>query len=121
MAVETHSERWSITAFVFLVVAWVIYFLNIWCGRIIADEYGPAPDVIDALGKSAYVNSRVLVGFVVVVALDVLAMIYLIMAHAPQGDSCRNRLRLLALGTTWLLAPSLLVHLATWQVTALFL
>src|ERR1051326_2568544 len=76
------SRIWFIITFVLLAAAWVAFFLVRDYGLRLAERYGRAPDVVDALNRDAYVCSRTVPYYLIMLLLDALALGSL---AAPSG------------------------------------
>jgi hypothetical protein len=120
---ETHTHPtlhhevaglWSVATLVLLAAAWATFFLTQRYASHLAERYGPAPDVVDALGRDAYIGRRTLPYYSVMVMLDVIAFLTLI-ASSRAGWPWALKLMVGAL-----LVPTVLLHGLVWAVTVLF-
>jgi hypothetical protein len=67
--------RWSIVSVVLLATGWLAFSISMKYGAYLADQFGPCPDVYDALVCAAYVGRRALPWFSLAVLLDGLAIL----------------------------------------------
>jgi hypothetical protein len=105
------TELWSVATLGLLAAGWVTFFLTQGYAFSLAERYGPAPDVVDALGRDAYIDSRTLPYYSVMMLLDVAAVLTL---AAPSRAGWPRVLKILA---AVLLAPTVLLHGLVWLVT----
>lgn len=105
---------WSFATLGLLAAGWVAFFLTQGYTFQLAERYGPVPDVVDALGRDAYIGSRTLSYYSVMMLLDAAAVLTL---AVPSRAGWRRVLKIVA---AVLLAPTILVHGLVWLVTGLF-
>src|SRR5262245_31339220 len=74
---------WQTATLALLVAGWVTFILTREYVSRLEEQYGPAPDVVDALKRDAYVGRRALPYFSVAVLLDVLAALTLAARGRP--------------------------------------
>jgi hypothetical protein len=80
----------------------------------LSEEYGPAPDVVDALGRDAYVGRNTLPSLTAVLVLDGLAILALSVGSRPGWPRAVR-----VLGVV-LLVPSVPWHALAWLATWVF-
>jgi hypothetical protein len=97
-----------------LAAGWLTFFLTREYAFRLAERYGPAPEVVDALQRDAYICRNILSYYSVAVLLDVLAVATL----APR--SRRGWSRVLKVLAVVLLVPTVFLHGLAWLVAGLF-
>ncbi len=121
MTVTTKSDpdpgggaRWPAVSLVLAAAAWWMYFLIVQYADRLRDMWGPAPDVVDALGRDSFVGRHTLPYVTVVVALDVVAAACLFV-RIRRGWPLAVKVLACAI-----LVPSCGVHGLAWFVTWFF-
>jgi hypothetical protein len=102
---------WSVATLGLLAAGWATFFLTQAYAFRLMERYGPAPDVVDALGRDAYIDRRTLPYYSVMILLDLAAVLTL---AAPSRAGWPRILKILA---AVVLAPTVLLHGLVWVVT----
>jgi hypothetical protein len=108
------SARWPVVALGLAAAAWAAFLLTGQYADRLRERWGPAPDVVDALGRDSYVSRLTLPYLTLVAALDVAAAVCLL-ARSRRGWPLA--VKVLA-GV--LLVPSCGLHGLVWLVAGLF-
>ncbi len=108
------SRMWPVIALGLLAAAWVTYYLIMCYGTRLAERWGPAPDVVDALQRDGYVSRRILPYLMVVMLLDMLALGALV----PQSRAVWPRVLKVLIAV--LLVPTALFHCLACVVSMIF-
>lgn len=95
---------WPIVAIAALTASWLLFYGSLIYGFHLRKEYGPIPDVWDALMCGAYVGERTWPWRMVVFGLDFLAIVF---AAAPPRH---GRARFASVAVIALAVPSLCLH-----------
>ena len=108
------SGGWPLVVVVILCISWLTFYLTNRYAAVLVEQYGPCPDVCDALGRDCFVSKRTFRWYCVVMLLDGLVVLSLI-------PSRRTRIsRHVWMITTIAVVPSFLLHGLIWLVYMLF-
>jgi hypothetical protein len=108
------SAVWPVVALGLLGTGWAAFFLTLGYAARLADGWGPAPEVFDALARDADIARHALPCYSALLFLDVLAVGSL---AAPSRPGWPRALKVLV---AVLLVPTVLLHGWAWMVTCLF-
>jgi hypothetical protein len=84
VATPEGSARWPLVALMLVAVSWAAFLLIGQYAERLQDRWGPAPDVVDALGRNAYVSRHTLPYVTAMLGLDVVAA-FAILARSRKG------------------------------------
>ena len=98
------SGGWPLIAVVLLGISWLTFYLTNRYAAVLVEQYGPCPDVIDALGCARYQSRRTLPWYCVVVLIDVFVIMLLMTERRTLLSRC------LWAVTTIVLVPSFILH-----------
>jgi hypothetical protein len=108
------SLRWPLATLILVTAAWLVFLLALgYTGRL-QDQWGPAPDVWDALVRDAYVGRRTVPIFTVALLLDLAA------AMSLGAGSYRGWPLAVKVLAGALLVPSAALHCLVWCVCVFF-
>lgn len=108
------SGKWTAIALGLLTAGWVAYFLIERYSLRLAEKWGPAPDVVDALGRDAYISRHTLPWYTAMLVLDALAVAVLFTPSRPGWP------RVIKVVVALLLVPTALLHGLAWLGAGLF-
>jgi hypothetical protein len=102
------SRAWPVITLGLLATAWLTFFLTLGYANRLAERWGPAPDVVDALALHSYVGGRTWPYYSATLFLDLLAI------GSLTARSRRGWPRALKVMVGVLLVPSVFVHGLAW-------
>ncbi len=108
------ARLWPVATLGLLASGWVAFLLTQWYAMRLAAQYGPAPDVVDAFRRDAYICSRTLPYYSVTMVIDILAVATLAARSRPGWP------RVLKVVAAVLLVPTFLLHWLVLLVTGFF-
>jgi hypothetical protein len=108
------SAKWPVVALGLVAASWAAFLLTMEYADRLQERWGPAPDVVDALGRDAYVSRHTLPYLTAIVALDGAAALALI-ARSRRGWPLA--IKVLA-GV--LLVPTAGLHGLAWLIEVMF-
>ena len=108
------SARWPLATLGLVAAGWVVFLLAQGYADRLRERWGPAPDVVDALGRDAFVGERTLAYFTAAVVLDAAAAVSLL------ARSRRWWPLAVKVVAGILLVPSAGLHGLVWLVVGLF-
>jgi hypothetical protein len=110
----TGSMRWPVATAALVLTAWATFLATGAYATHLAEQYGPAPDVVDALGRDTDIARRTWPGHTAVLLLDLAAFFTLSIPSRPGWP------RVLKVVVAVLLVPGAVLHGLVWLLTMLF-
>lgn len=108
------SRVWPAVALGLVAAAWAAFVLTLrYVGRL-EGAWGPAPDVVDSLGRAAYISRRTLGYYTLVLALDAAAAAALVHRSRPGWP------RVAKWAAASVLLPSAGLHGLAWLINWFF-
>jgi hypothetical protein len=113
-SIDAGSARWPLIALTLVIAAWIATWLIGEYGDLLREQWGPAPDVVDALGRDSVIGRKILPFYTGVLVIDAAALACLIPC-ARRGWPMA--VKVLA---AVLCIPSCALHGLAWFITSIF-
>jgi hypothetical protein len=114
---DDQHRDWSVWPFLtvaLLTTGWATFYLSVLYTSTLVERWGPAPDVVDALGRDAYVGRKTFPFFSIALLFDLLTVGSLV---APSRSGWHRALKILV---AIVLLPTFLLHGLLWLLQGFF-